>query len=124
LGLTTRRDGAKDYKGKGKVADEHDRKENIPIDDEPKGEKPVDSGLGNNTGMEKKRIKKIVYYDSDTSSSTQKNDDSSSSKQKLVKTTFNRIPFYYSHISRSSNAQLLSISLGKPPHVDGEDYSW
>jgi hypothetical protein len=46
------------------------------------------------------------------------------SKQKLVKTSFNRTPLNYSRISRSSNVQFLSIPLGKPPHFDGEDYSW
>jgi hypothetical protein len=32
--------------------------------------------------------------------------------------------FNYSPIPYGSNAHLLSISLGKPPHFDGEDYSW
>jgi hypothetical protein len=30
----------------------------------------------------------------------------------------------YSRISYNSNAHLLSIPLGKPPHFDGEDYSF
>jgi hypothetical protein len=49
-----------DSKGKGKVSDE---KEKIPIDDEPKREKTVDSGSSKKEGK-KKRIKKIIYYDS------------------------------------------------------------
>jgi hypothetical protein len=111
-----------DSKGKGKVTDE---KEKIPIDDEPKGEKVVDSGsCKKKEGMKKKGIKKIIYYESNTSSSSQKDDDTYSSKQKTVKTSFNRTPLNYSRISRSSNAQLLSIPLGKPPHFDGEDYLW
>jgi hypothetical protein len=85
-----------DSKGKGKVYNE---KEKIPIDDEPKGKKIVDSGLG----KKKKRIKKIIYYDNDSSSS-QKDDDSSSSKQKTVKTSFNCTPLNYLWISRSSHA--------------------
>jgi hypothetical protein len=32
--------------------------------------------------------------------------------------------FNYSPIPYGSNAHLLSIPLGKPPHFDGEDYSW
>jgi hypothetical protein len=32
--------------------------------------------------------------------------------------------FNYSCIPYSSNAHSLSIPLGKPPHFDGEDYSW
>jgi hypothetical protein len=70
----------------------------------------------------KKHIKKIIFYDNDTSSSQK--DDNSSSNQKTVKTSFNRTPLNYSHISHYSNAQLLSITLGKPPHFDGDDYSW
>jgi hypothetical protein len=41
----------------------------------------------------------------------------------MVKASFKCTPFNYSHISRNSNAQLLSIPLDKPPHFDGEDYS-
>jgi hypothetical protein len=32
--------------------------------------------------------------------------------------------FDYSRIPYNSNAHLLSIPLGKPPHFDGEDYSF
>jgi hypothetical protein len=109
-----------DSKGKGKVFDE---KEMIPIDDEPKGEKIVDSRSEKWKEGKKKCIKKIIYYDSATSSSSQKDDNASPSKQKAVKTSFNRIYFNYSCNSRSSNAQLLSIHIGKPPHFDGEDFS-
>ena len=71
-----------DSKGKGKVTDE---KEKIPIDDEPKGEKVVDSGsCKKKEGMKKKGIKKIIYYESNTSSSSQKDDDASPSKQKTT----------------------------------------
>jgi hypothetical protein len=38
LGLTTKE---MDSKGKGKVVDGHSGKQKIPIDNEPKGEKPV-----------------------------------------------------------------------------------
>jgi hypothetical protein len=39
--------------------------------DEPKGNKPTDSGSSNKKrdGKKKRRIKKIIYYDSDASSS-------------------------------------------------------
>jgi hypothetical protein len=40
------------------------------------------------------------------------------------KSNFNCIPFNYSRIHRNLHAQLLSVPLGKPPHFDGEDYSW
>jgi hypothetical protein len=32
--------------------------------------------------------------------------------------------FYYSCITYNFNAHLLSIPLSKPPHFDGEDYSF
>jgi hypothetical protein len=74
-----------DAKRKGKVIDEKET-----INNEPKGDKPIDSGLNNKKRYEKKkkRIKKIVYYNSDTySSSAHKDtDDSSLSKKKMVKT--------------------------------------
>jgi|SRR5690242_18030627 hypothetical protein len=43
---------------------------------------------------------------------------------KFVKSKFNRIPFNYSRIPRNLHAQLLYVPLCKPPHFDGEDYSW
>jgi hypothetical protein len=86
-----------DPKGKGKVTNNKDK---IPINDEPKGEKPVDSRSNKKEGIKKKHIKKTT------------------------KTSFNHTPLNYSHISRSSNTWLLSIPLGKPPHFYGEDYSW
>jgi hypothetical protein len=103
------------------VVDDHDGKEKIPIDGEPKYDTPVDTELHKNKeGKKKKRIKKIIYYESDTSS---QKDNDSSSKQKPVKTSFTRTPFNYKHISRSSNSQLLFVPFGMPPHFDGEDYS-
>jgi hypothetical protein len=71
-----------DPKGKGKVANNHNDKDMIPIDDELKCEKFVDSG--SKEGKKKKRIKKIVYYKSSASISwtTSQKDDSSSSKKK------------------------------------------
>jgi hypothetical protein len=77
--------------------------EKIPIDDEPKSEKPVGSGSGKKEGK-KKRIKKIVYYESDTSSCSQKDNNSSSSKQKTIKTFITRILLNDSYNSHFSNA--------------------
>jgi hypothetical protein len=71
----------------------------------------------------KRRIKKIIYYDSDTSSSSPRDDDDedSSSKKKMVNQNYS---FDYSRIPYNTNTHLLSIPLGKPPHFDGEDYSF
>jgi hypothetical protein len=83
---------------------------------EPKGDKPTDSGSSHKKRDEKKKrcIKKIIYYDSDTSSSSPRhdNDEDSLSKKKTVNQNY------------SYECSLLSIPLGKPPHFDGEDYSF
>jgi hypothetical protein len=71
-------------------------------------------------GKKKRRIKKIIYYDSDASSSSTRDDDDedSSSKKKTINQNYS---FEYSRIPYNSNAHLLSIPLGKPPHFDGEE---
>jgi hypothetical protein len=96
-------------------------KEKESIFNEPRDDKPTDSGSSHKKkdGKKKRRIKKIVYYDSDESSSSQRNDDDK--KKKTVNSNFS---FDYSRIPFNSNAHLLSIPLGKPPHFDGEDYSF
>jgi hypothetical protein len=53
--------------------------------------------------------------DSDESSSSPRDDDYDE-KKKPVNSNFS---FDYSRIPYNSNAHLLSISLGKPPHFDG-----
>jgi hypothetical protein len=108
-----------DLKGKGIIINEKE-KETVN-NNEPKGEKPIDSGSNNKKdGKMKRRIKKIVYYNSDASSTSLKEDnDDSSFKKKTVNHNFS---FAYSRIPYSSNAHFLLISLGKPPHFDGEDY--
>jgi hypothetical protein len=110
-----------DPKGKGMVVND---KENESFLNEPKDNKPTDSGSSHKRkdGKKKRRIKKIVYYDSDESSSPRNDDDDDpSSKKKTVNQNYS---FDYSCMSYNSNAHLLSIPLGKPPHFDGEDYSF
>jgi hypothetical protein len=106
-----------DPKGKGMVVN---NKEKESIFNEPRDDKPTDSGSSHKKkdGKKKRRIKKIVYYNSDESSSPRDDDDE---KKKSVNSNF---PFDYSRIPFNSNAHLLSIPLGKPPHFDGEDYSF
>jgi hypothetical protein len=101
-----------DPKGKGIVINNKE-KETLNID-EPKGDKPTDSGSNNKRKEGKKRcIKKIMYYDSDTSSSSPKDDDDddSSTKKKMADQNYS---FHYSCIPYNSNAHLLYIPLGKP----------
>ena len=83
-----------DAKGKGKVTDEKET-----LNDDPKGEKLVDSRSRKKKDGKKKRVKKIVYYDNDTSSSSPKDsDDSFSSKQKTIKQNYSKTSFNYSRI--------------------------
>jgi hypothetical protein len=107
-----------DPKGKGMVVND---KEKESIFNELRDDKPIDFGSSHTKKDEKKkrRIKKIAYYDSDESSSSPRDDDND--KKKLVNSNYS---FDYSRIPFNSNAHLLSISLGKPPHFDGEDYAF
>jgi hypothetical protein len=106
-----------DPKGKGMVVN---YKEKESLFNEPRDDKPTDSGSSHKKRDRKKRcIKKIIYYDNDASSSSPWDDDDSSSKKKMVNQNYS---FDYSRIPYNSNVHLLSIPLGKPPHFDGEDY--
>jgi hypothetical protein len=98
-------------KGKGIVI--NDKEKEILNIDEPKGDKPTDSGSNHKRkdGKKKRHIKKIIYYDNDTSSSSPKDDDDFSTKKKMVNQNHS---FDYSRIPYNSNAPLLSIPLGKP----------
>jgi hypothetical protein len=101
-----------DPKGKGMVVND---KEKESIFNEPRDDKPTDSGSSHKKrdGNKKRRIKKIIYYGSDASSSSpHDDDDDSSSKKKMVNQNYS---FDYSHIPYNSNAHLLLIPLGNPP---------
>jgi hypothetical protein len=109
-----------DPKGKGMVVND---KEKESLFNEPRDDKPTDSGSSHKkrNGKKKRHIKKIIYYDNDASSSSRRDDDDSSSMKKTVNQNYS---FDYSCIPYNSNAHLLSIPLGKSPHFDGEDYSF
>jgi hypothetical protein len=102
----------------------NDKEETLFVD-EPKGDKPTDSGSNNKNkdGKKKKRhIKKIIYYDNDASSSSPRDDDEDSSIKK--KTVNQNYSIDYSRMPYNSNAHLWSIPLGKPSHFDREEYSF
>jgi hypothetical protein len=84
-----------DPKGKGMVAN---NKEKESIFNEPRDDKPTDSGSSHKKRDRKKkrRIKKIIYYDSDASSPSPRDDDddSSSKKKWLIKTIPLIIPVF------------------------------
>jgi hypothetical protein len=69
-----------DPKGKGMVVNNKEMKSFL---NEPRDDKPTDSGSSHKKRDRKKkrRIKKIIYYDSDASSSSPHDDDSSSKKK-------------------------------------------
>jgi hypothetical protein len=108
-----------DPKGKGMVVNEKEKESFL---NESRDDKPTDSGSSHKKkdGKKKRRIKKTVYYDSNESSSSPRDDDYDE-KKKPVNSNFS---FDYSRIPYNSNAHLLSIPLGKPPHFDGEDYAF
>ena len=84
-----------DPKGKGMVVNN----EKESIFNEPKDDKPMDSGLSHKRRYGKKKktrhIKEIVYYNSDESSSSQKDDDNNYERRKTVNSIFS---FDYSRI--------------------------
>jgi hypothetical protein len=84
-----------DPKGKGIVINDKEKESFI---NEPKDDKPTDSGSSHKKkdGKKKRRIKKIVYYDSDESFSSQK-DDEYEEKKKTVNSNFS---FDYSRIRK------------------------
>jgi hypothetical protein len=95
-----------DPKGKGMVVND---KEKESIFNEPRDDKPTDSGSSHKKkdGKKKRRIKKIIYYDSDESSSSPRDDDYDD-KKKSVNSKFS---FDYSRIPYNSNAHLLLFLL-------------
>jgi hypothetical protein len=97
-----------DPTGKGMVVNDKEKESFL---NEPRDDKPTDSGSSHKKkdGKKKRRIKKIVYYDSDKSSSSPRDDDYDE-KKKPVNSNFS---FDYSCILYNSNSHLLSIPLGK-----------
>src|SRR5690348_13444506 len=74
------------------------------------------------SGGKKKKMKKVVYYETDSSSpSTSGSDAASITSKRQERKKYNKIPLRYPRIPR--HTPLLSVSLGKPPTFDGEDYS-
>jgi hypothetical protein len=85
--------------GKGIVINDKEKEKEILYVDEPKGEKPTDSGSNNKGKDEKKKrhINKIIYYESYAySSSPRDDDDDSSTKKKIV---YQNYSFDYSCMS-------------------------
>jgi hypothetical protein len=114
-----------DPNGEVECGGQPQQEDKAPLEDKMKDKKPTKSHCTKKDDK-KKRIKKIIYYEIDSTSPSTSNKEESSSKhhQKMVKQNYSKTTFNYSRFSRNSNAQLLSVPLGKPPHLNGEDYSW
>jgi NADH:ubiquinone oxidoreductase subunit 3 (subunit A) len=78
-----------DPKGKGMVVNDKEKESFL---NEPRDDKPTDSGSSHKKkdGKKKRCIKKIVYYDSDESSSSPRDDDYDE-KKKPVNSNFHLI---------------------------------
>ena len=89
-----------DPKGKGMVVNDKEKESFL---NEPRDDKPTDSGSSHKKrdGKKKRRNKKIIYYDSDASSSSPRDDDDDSSKKKPVNQNYS---FDYSRIPFNSKA--------------------
>jgi hypothetical protein len=73
-------------------------------------------------GDKKKKMKKVVYYETESSSPSISGSESASATSKRhERKKYSKMPLRYPRISKRS--PLLSVSLGKPPMFDGEDYS-
>jgi hypothetical protein len=72
-----------DPKGKGMVVNDKEKESFL---NEPRDDKPTDSGSSHKKkdGKKKRRIKKIVYYDSDESSSSQETTTTTRKRNQLT----------------------------------------
>jgi hypothetical protein len=74
------------------------------------------------SGDKKKKMKKGVYYETESSSpSTSGSDTPSITSKRHERKKFSKIPLRYPRTFK--HTPLLSVSLGKPPVFNGEDYS-
>jgi hypothetical protein len=73
-------------------------------------------------GDKKKKMKKVVYYETDSSSpSTSGSESASATSKRHERKKYSKMPLRYPRISKRT--PLLSVPLGKPPMLEGEDYS-
>ena len=73
-------------------------------------------------GDKKKKMKKVVYYETDSSSpSTSGSESASVTSKHHERKKYSKMPLCYPRISK--HTLLLSVPLGKPPMLEGEDYS-
>jgi hypothetical protein len=106
-----------DAKAKVKVINE---KEKIPIDGELKDNTLIDSGSNENEGKRRKHSRRSSTMTA-TPLCTRTITPPPPRKRWLNKITLKHL-FNYSRIPYNSNAHLLYIPLGKPPHFDVEGY--
>jgi hypothetical protein len=73
-------------------------------------------------GDKKKKMNKVVYYETDSLSPSNSGSESTSATSKChERKKYSKMPLRYPRISKCT--PLLSVLLGKPPMLEGEDYS-
>jgi hypothetical protein len=73
-------------------------------------------------GDKKKKMKKVVYYETYSSSPSTSGSESASATSKChERKKYSEMPLRYPRISKRT--PLLSVPLGKPPMLEGKDYS-
>jgi hypothetical protein len=85
-------------------------------------EKESSSHKSHRSGDKKKKMRKVVYYETDSSSpSTSGSDVPSITSKRHERKKYSKISLRYP--CNSKHTPLLSVPLGKPPTLDGEDYA-
>jgi hypothetical protein len=104
-----------DPKGKGMVVNDKTKESivNEPRDDKPSLARVIRKRTRRRRGASRRSSTTTAM------SLLPKETTTTTRKKKTVNSNFS---FDYSRILFNSNAHLLSIPLGKPPHFDGEDY--
>jgi hypothetical protein len=69
-------------------------------------------------GDKKKKMKKVVYYETPSTSGSEL---ASATSKRHERKKYSKMPLRYPRISKRT--PLLSVPLGKPPMLEGEDYS-
>jgi hypothetical protein len=93
--------------------------EQTPSKEADKHKEESASSIKSHRKGDKKKMKKVVYYETNSSSPSISGAESTTSKRQERK-KYSKMPLRYPCISKC--APLLSVTLGKPPYFDGEDY--
>jgi hypothetical protein len=93
--------------------------EQTPSKEADKNKEESASSIKSHRKGDKKKMKKVVYYETNSSSPSISDAESTTLKRQERK-KYSKMPLRYPHISK--HTPLFSVTLGKPPYFDGEDY--